>query len=253
MSEPPVIATDGLSFAYDGELVLRDVNLTVAERDFVGMVGPNAGGKTTLLKLILGLLQPTRGVIRVFGERPVESRRRIGYTPQHAQLDPQFPANVMDVVLMGRLGIGGNIGPYRRPDRDAARRALGEVGLEALRHRPLSALSGGQRQRVLIARALACKPALLLLDEPTANLDPHMEGEFYELLQRLNERLTIVLVTHDLGFISQIVKSVVCVNRNVIVHPTSEITGEAIREIYGHDVRMVRHDHRCAETGHTHD
>ncbi|MBU0640187.1 MAG: ABC transporter ATP-binding protein [Planctomycetes bacterium] len=252
MTDPPVIEIDGLSFAYEREPVLESVNLRIERRDFVAMVGPNAGGKTTLLKLLLGLLRPHAGTVRVFGQRPEDARQRVGYMPQHAQLDPQFPANVMDLVLMGRHGVTRPFGPYRRTDRNTARRVLQEVRLYELRRRPFAALSGGQRQRVLIARALACDPELLLLDEPTANLDPHLEGEFYDLLRGLNEHLTIVLVSHDLGFISQIVKSVVCVNRHVLVHPTSEITGETIRELYGHDVRMVRHDHRCAETGHSH-
>ena len=246
----PVITLRDLSFFYDGLEVLQDVNLDVASGDFVSLVGPNGGGKTTLLKLVLGLLVPTRGEVRVFGQAPTRARRRIGYMPQHAQVDPRFPMSVQDVVLMGRLGKAPMAGPYRGADLVAARRALHEVDLEPLRHRPFSSLSGGQRQRVFIARALAAEPELLLLDEPTANLDVHMESEFYELLWCLNRRLTIVLVSHDLGFVSQFVKSVVCVKRRVVVHPTSEITGEIIQELYGGDVRMVRHDHRCTEGGH---
>jgi len=245
----PVIAIEGLSFAYNGSLVLEDVNLTVAARDFVSFVGPNGGGKTTLLKLILGLLAPTAGSVRVFGRSPTVARPRIGYMPQHAQVDPRFPASVTDVVLMGRVSKAANIGPYRRADREAVWEALRQVDLYAYRRRPFADLSGGQRQRALIARALAAEPDLLLLDEPTASLDVRMEEELYGLLKTLNERLTIILVSHDLGFVSKFVKSVVCVKRRVVVHPTSEITGEMIQEIYG-DVRMVRHDHRCAEDGH---
>jgi zinc transport system ATP-binding protein len=250
MPDAPVISLRNVSFAYDGGLVLEAVTLEIGPRDFVSVVGPNGGGKTTLLKLVLGLLEPARGQVRVFGLPPREACGRIGYMPQHAQMDPWFPATVADVVLMGRLGRAKTLGPYRRPEREAARRALEEVGLFDLRNRPFAALSGGQRQRTLIARALAAEPEILLLDEPTASLDVHMEGELYELLRRLNERLTVVIVSHDLGFVSQFVKSVVCVKRTVVIHPTSEITGEIIREIYGADVHMVRHDHRCAEGGH---
>jgi zinc transport system ATP-binding protein len=246
----PVIAIENLSFAYNSDLVLEDVNLTITEREFVSLVGPNGGGKTTLLKLMLGLLAPTTGKVRVFGHSPALARRRIGYMPQHAQVDPRFPASVTEVALMGRVSKGSNIGPYGRADREAARRALDQVDLYEFRRRQFADLSGGQRQRALIARALAAEPELLLLDEPTANLDVRVEGELYELLKTLNEHLTIVLVSHDLGFVSQFVKSVVCVKRRVVVHPTSEITGEIIQEIYGADVRMVRHDHRCAEDGH---
>jgi zinc transport system ATP-binding protein len=243
----PAIAIEHLSFAYDGPLVLQDVSFGIAERDFVSVVGPNGGGKTTLLKLILGLLKPTRGVVRVFGRLPQEVRRRIGYVPQHAQFDPQFPASARDVVLMGRLGICPWLGPARRADRDAAAAALAEVGLSEYSRRPLAALSGGQRQRALIARALASEPALLLLDEPTANLDLAVQGDFFELLHRLNERLTVLLVSHDVGFVSQHVNTVVCVHRSVEVHATRELNGRMINELYGGPVRFVQHAHGTHE------
>jgi len=246
----PVIRLEGVWFAFNGQTVLEAVDLSVGEREFVSLVGPNGGGKTTLLKLILGLLEPTAGRVRVFGLPPREARARVGYMPQHAHVDPRFPVSVMDVVLMGRLSAGPTVGPFRRRDRQAAREALRLVELQDLARRPFADLSGGQRQRALIARALVGDPRLLLLDEPTANLDAHMEGELYDLLRRLNERLAIVVVSHDLGFVSQFVHSVVCVKRHVVVHPTSDVTGEVIRALYGGDVRLVRHDHRCAEGGH---
>jgi len=241
----PVITTEHVSFAYNGDVVLDDVNMAVEEMDFVGLVGPNGGGKTTLLKLMLGLLQPTAGRIRVFGQNPTMGRRMIGYLPQHARIDPRFPVSVMDVVLMGRVTADSRVGPYRRGDRDAAVKALQQVSLYDLRRRPFAELSGGQQQRVLIARALAAEPRMLLLDEPTAGLDLKMEEELYTLLSELNRRMTVVLVSHDLGFVSRFVRTVVCVKRRVVVHPTSEITGEIIREIYGADVLMVRHDRQC--------
>ena len=237
-----IINVEGVSFAYDSTPILEDVCLDVPLRDFACMVGPNGGGKTTLLKLFLGLLAPSRGQVRVFGGSPEAARPRIGYMPQHAQIDNRFPVNVADVVLMGRIGKAQAVGPYRRAHREVAWQALREVGLADLRHRAFGDLSGGQRQRVLIARALAVEPELLLLDEPTANLDAPAESELYELLQRLNARLTIILVTHDLGFVSKFVKTVICVKRCVVVHPTSEVTGEVIREMYGGDVFMIRHD-----------
>jgi len=245
-----VIEIKGLSFSYNGHPVLEDVDLEIGERDFASVVGPNGGGKTTLLRLVLGLLTPTRGTVRVFGEPPARVRRRIGYMPQRVDVDPRFPVSVMDVVLMGRLGATRVLGPFGRADRRAAERVLDEVSLGDLRSRQFSELSGGQRQRVLIARALAGEPELLLLDEPTASLDVGIESELMSLLQRLNERLTIVMVSHDLGFVSQFVKTVVCVKGRCEIHPTSGITGEMINEIYGGGMRMVRHDHRCAEEGH---
>jgi len=242
VEDPPVVLLENVSFSYDGHPVLENVNLHVAEHDFLCVVGPNAGGKTTLLKLILGLLKPTRGSLRVFGQPPEKVRSRIGYMPQHTSLDPMFPVNVMDVVLMGRLGRGKGPGPFRRKDKEAAEAALERVELHAVRYRSFSDLSGGQRQRVLIARALVTQPDLLLLDEPTSHVDAVVETELFEILNQLNEKMTIALVTHDLGFVSPYVKRVACVNRRVVVHPTSEITGEMINEIYGGDVHMVRHD-----------
>ena len=242
MGGKPVIEIENLSFAYDGALALEQVNFTVQERDFLSIVGPNAGGKTTLLKLILGLLHPRQGNIRVFGTSPEKARSRIGYMPQRTTLDPLFPVSVMDVVLMGRLGHGTRLGFYSRADRLKAREALQRVEMDDFRNRPFSSLSGGQSQRVLIARALAVEPAMLLLDEPTANVDVAVENEFYELLKKLNDTMTIVLVTHDLGFVSHYVTHVACVNRKLLAHPTCEISGEMINALYGSQVHMIRHD-----------
>lgn len=246
MSAAP-IHIEGLSFAYDGQDVLSDVSLEIRDREMVCVVGPNGGGKTTLLKLVLGLLTPDRGRVRVFGAEPKRVRHRIGYVPQYQHFDATFPVRVRDVALMGRLGRGRRFGFFGRADRVAADEALREVELYALRRKPFAALSGGQRQRVLIARALAAEPDLLLLDEPTANLDVVFERELNDLLGHLTERMTVVVVTHDLGFVSANVERVVCVNRIVHVHPTADVTGETIREIYGGDFRRVQHEHRLEE------
>lgn len=247
----PVVRLKDVSFSYHGVSVLEDVDLTVTEGDFVSIVGPNGGGKTTLLKIILGLVRPSRGTVRVFGRSPVRARTRIGYMAQQSTFDFLFPVSVLDVVLMGRLGQGAGIGFYSRDDRKAAIRVLERVEMETLRNRPFSRLSGGQRQRVLLARALVSDPELLLLDEPTANVDAAIETELFEILNELNRRMTIMLVTHDLGFVSAYVRSVICVNRRLAVHPTSSITGEMIHELYGGNVQMIRHDHRCSEEGHS--
>ena len=242
MELQPIIKINNLSFSYNGLPVLDEVNLTIYERDFLSIVGPNAGGKTTLLKLILGLLKPSDGSIRVFGLPPVKARSRIGYMPQYSNLDPLFPVSVLDVVLMGRLGNGRRVGFFGKSDREAAEEALRKVELQDVSNRAFSDLSGGQHQRVLIARALVTNPDLLLLDEPTSNVDAVVETELYELLNQLNEKMTVVLVTHDLGFVSGYVKRVACVNRKVVVHATNEISGEMINELYGCEVQMVRHD-----------
>ena len=252
LEENPVVVIQDLNFSYNRHNVLEGVSLMVAPRDFVSIVGPNGGGKTTLLKLMLGLLNPTMGTVRVFGVPPGEARFRIGYMPQHTHLDPLFPVSAMDVVLMARLGHKRLIGSYSRIDKEAAEEALGKLQSWDLRNKQFSSLSGGQRQRVLIARALASGPDLLLLDEPTAGLDLTVETELYDLLSGITEDLTVVMVSHDLGFVSRLVNKVVCVKRRVVVHPTSEITGEIINEIYGSPMKIVRHDlsnsgasHKC--------
>jgi zinc transport system ATP-binding protein len=243
MTGRPAIELDHVTYAFDGHPVLRDIDLTIAEGDFATVVGPNGGGKTTLLRIILGLLAPTSGTVRVFGLPPAEARPRIGYLPQHSFADPSFPARVLDVVMTGRLS--GRVRPAGASAEDlaAADEVLGEVALEDDALRPFSALSGGQRQRALIARALVTRPDLLLLDEPTASLDAVMEDELHDLLGRLRERLTIVLVTHDLGFVSGFTKTVVCLKGTVVCHPTGELTADLIRDVYGRDVRAVLHGH----------
>jgi len=249
MCAEALVVFDHVEFAYDGEPALIDVNLQIYRREFITVVGPNGGGKTSLLRLVLGMIRPTRGSVRVFGRPPERERGRMGYVPQYTRFDPLFPVTVSDVVQMGRLGRYWT-GPYRKEDREAVRAALEQVGLGALRGRSFGGLSGGQRQRILIARALATDPELLLLDEPTANVDRLATDKLYELLVELNRRLTVVLVSHDLGVVSRFASKVVCVNRTVFTHPIGELTGEMIRQLYGADTALVRHDHRIGEEAH---
>lgn len=241
----PLVTFENVSFSYNGTSVLEDVSFKIQERTFISIVGPNAGGKTTLLKLMLGLLKPSQGIIEIFGQPPEKARPRIGYMPQYVQFDPNFPVSVLDVVLMGRLGNGARFGPYRKTDKAVALESLHKLEMDKLRNRPFRALSGGQRQRALIARALAAEPELLLLDEPTSNVDMAVETELFELLNTMSGKITVVVVSHDLGFVSQYVQKVICVNHRVMVHPTSAVTGEVINALYGSDVRMVRHNHEA--------
>ncbi|MGI5923900.1 MAG: metal ABC transporter ATP-binding protein [Lentisphaeria bacterium] len=225
----PVIDIRDVCFAYDDEEVLHNINLQVQAGVFAVVVGPNGGGKTTLLRLILGLLTPRFGDIVVFGRSPAAARRLVGYVPQALHVDAQFPATVLDVVLMGRVD-RHRFGPYRRADREAAQDALQRVGLGGHRGRSFSALSGGERQRVLIAQALASEPELLLLDEPGANLDPESRHQLYSLLRELNRRLTIILVSHNLKIVESYASHVICVNRTAAMHRIEELQTSALAD-----------------------
>lgn len=250
MNRTPAICMHGVSFAFGSEPVIEDAELCMDEGSFISIVGPNGGGKTTLLKLVLGILKPSTGSIRVFGRTPREARSMIGYVPQRPRFDPLFPISVRDVVMTGRLGTPGSSIFLGKRDQEIAGRVLEEVDLAEKRDESFSALSGGQQQRALIARALACEPRMLLLDEPTANLDRIVENRLYKLLKSLSERLTIVLVSHDLGFVSKLVDRVVCVNRHVHIHPTYELSNEIMSELYGTAVKLVRHDVNEVEVHH---
>ena len=245
------IILDNVSFAYKQRNILEDVNLLIHKGEFASIVGPNGGGKTTLLKLMLGLIKPDKGEIRIFGKPPDQVRNKIGYMPQSAYLDMDFPATVMDVVLMGRLE--KRTLWFTKKDRIEALTAIDEVRMTAFVNTGFNELSGGQKQRILIARALCGCPSILLLDEPTANVDLQTEENLFSILQKLNSKMTILLVSHDLGFVSKYVKSVICVNRQVVIHPTTLINGTLIKDIYHEDLKMIRHDHRCSKEGHTHD
>jgi len=239
-----VLEIRDLTFGYERRPVLENVNLEVRAGEFLGIIGPNGSGKTTLLRLILGLLKPSVGEIRVFGRRPVEARKHIGYVPQIAGFDRDFPITAFEVVLMGCLGRTRWIGPYTRADREAAEQALAKVHMERHRDARMGNLSGGQRQRILIARALVNQPKLLLLDEPTANVDAAVEEDIYALLHELAREATVLLVTHDLGFVTQHMTRVACLNRTLVCHPTAEVTGSMIDALYGARVHMVEHAHR---------
>jgi zinc transport system ATP-binding protein len=247
MTEKTVVDFEQVTFSYDGKPALENATFNIEEKEFAAIIGPNGGGKTTMLKLILGLLEAQSGTVRVFGGSPVSARRRVGYTPQHPIFDDDFPVTVTDVVRQARLGDGVRLGPYSAADRNAADSCLEAVNLAGLRNRPFSTLSVGQRQKALVARALACEPDLLLLDEPAANLDPSGANELYELLHDLNRDLTVVVVSHDVGFVSKHVEKVVCVNRRVALHPASDVKGEIAAMLYSDmEVRIVDHGkHSC--------
>ena len=241
MVSSPVIEVHDLWFSFNGNPVLEDVNLTIHPRDFLAVIGPNGGGKTTLLKLILGLLEPDRGTVRVFGHSPREAAGSIGYVPQEIDINKGFPISVRDVVLMGRMRGGGGWRRFSRPDKIAARQALERVEMWEYRKRRIGELSGGQRQRVFMARALVGEPKILFLDEPTASVDQKGQTDFYALLKELNENVTVVVVSHDLMVLSSYIKSVACVSQQVFFHDAPEITKDMLEMAYHCPVELIAH------------
>jgi zinc transport system ATP-binding protein len=241
VSDTPVIELAGVSFAYDGREVLSDVNLSVNAGDFLAVIGPNGGGKTTLVKIILGLLSPAAGTVRVLGADPRAVRPAVGYVPQHALIQPSFPITVRDVVLLGLRRSGGFLSARRGPGSSEAEKrkamdTLDMVDMADLAGRRFDALSGGQKQRVLVARALVSDPALLLFDEPTSNIDPQGKVCLFDLLSALSASITIVMVSHDLISASTRITSVAVVNRNLIQSRGRELTPRMLELIYGtHD------------------
>jgi zinc transport system ATP-binding protein len=236
-----VISVQHLWATYDSEPVLEDINLSVEKLDFIGLIGPNGGGKTTLLKVLLGLLPPTQGQVHVMGKPVKEARRYIGYVPQSVQFDRDFPISVWDVVRMGRLGRRRLLQRYTAEDDQVVAEALRSADMLDLRARPIGALSGGQRQRVYIARALATEPRILLLDEPMAGVDPQVSASIYELLRQLNEHITILLVSHDMSAISSHVKTVGCLNRRLFYHGGKQITPDMLEAAYRCPIDLIAH------------
>jgi zinc transport system ATP-binding protein len=230
---------------YDGLWVLEEINLRIEKGRFAGIVGPNGGGKTTLLKIISGLIKPNRGEVTVFGETPERARKfhLVGYLPQKPLLDPRFPITVYDAVLMGRYG---KIGIFRRPtkeDRDVVMGNLKRVGIDHLSKMQIGKLSGGQQQRVFIARALSAEPMLLALDEPMISLDACAQDDLYHLVQELKDSLglTILMVCHDLNVISQFIDDVICLNKRVHLHQPPPIEKIGLERTFGCKVEYLFH------------
>ncbi|MEQ9823851.1 MAG: ABC transporter ATP-binding protein [Puniceicoccaceae bacterium] len=240
----PVVTVRDVCFSYRRREILHNVNLEIPAGSMTAIVGPNGGGKTTLLHLMLGLLQPDRGQIALLGCDPVLRRSEVGYVPQKLDLDRNFPVNALEVVRMGFLA------PKRRwawgqSLRKRALELLVSTGAEHLAQQAFSELSGGERQRVLIARALASDPSLLLLDEPTANVDPRSEHEIYELFRELNQRIPIVFVSHNLNVVSQNVSHVICVNRTAAMHAIDDVLESTFTELYGGKLALIHHGNHC--------
>lgn len=241
MAHEEIVSIKDIWVHYDGISILEGVSLSVERGDFLGIIGPNGGGKTTLLKVILGLVNPSRGKVLVLGQPPERSRTKIGYVAQHNLFDRDFPINVRDAALMGCNGTRGLIRRYSREDRERTQEALETVGMLPYQNHQVGKLSGGEQQRVFIARALVSQPKLLLLDEPTASVDPAMQTGFYELLEKLKKDITIIMVSHDISAVSIYVDKIACLNRQLFYHGSKEIGPEVLEATYKCPVQMIAH------------
>lgn len=231
-----------LSIFYGQKPALEEICLDVKDGDYLGIIGPNGGGKSTLLKAILGLAETAAGTVRIYGDEPGKNKAVMGYVPQFAVMDRQFPITLREVVLTGRLKQG--ISPfftYNKKDKEIAGDLLEKVGIADLANRQIAQLSGGEFQKMLIARALAVNPRLLLLDEPTASVDASSREQIYELLAELNKNMTIILVTHDLFAISSQVRSLACLNVRLVYHGEPELNERIVNSLYGCPVDLIAH------------
>lgn len=239
--EAPIISLRKIWAGYDLDTVLEDVSFDLFPRDYVGLIGPNGGGKTTLIKVILGLVPPRSGSVQVMGTDAAEGRKYIGYVPQLQISDKAFPINVWDVVSMGRIKPGFASLRLNAEDRQRVEEALRQTGMLALSKRSINEISGGQRQRIYIARALAAQPRILLLDEPTASVDPQASVQLYDLLAKLNEEISILLISHDMTAISAYVKTIGCINRRLVYHRDKSVSADMLQAGYECPVDLIAH------------
>jgi zinc transport system ATP-binding protein len=250
-TQVPIVELNDVWVAYDGKWALKSIYFNCYAGEIFGIVGPNGGGKTTLLNVILGLVHPQKGSVRLFGNKPdKKGRLEIGYLPQISHADRSFPVTVLDVVLMG---LYNRIGLFRKPDRhskDIAMDLLSHVNMAGHAKRPFAVLSGGQQQRVNIARAMASKPKLLILDEPSTGIDSVAQEDFYELLAKFrNEQgISVIMVSHDIGVITSHTNRVACLNVQLHYHdePDSCFSTDVARKVFGEDLKVIVHDSKCA-------
>src|SRR6056297_1003833 len=242
MDEEKVIEVKNVYLTFNEVNVLENVNLTVFQGQFLAIIGPNGGGKTTLLKIILGLINPDSGEVKIKGHSIKEGRKLVGYVPQISDFDKDFPINVEDVILMGRItdqkGLFFN---YSQEDKEFSKEIMKDLDIYEIRDRQIGRLSGGQLQRVLIGRALAAEPEILLLDEPTASLDAESRSNIYKILKDINDEITIIVATHDLSAISSYFDSVACLNKNLHYHGDKNISQDDVDQVYGCPIELIAH------------
>ena len=240
---PPALLMQGVNFSYGHNLILKDVHLTLLQGDFLAVLGPNGGGKTTLIKLALGLLKPDSGRVEVFGRPPGQAAQRVGYVPQHVSAGPGFPVTVLDAAIMGFAGHGLCRPKPSEKEKKRALEVLERVDMKKHALRRMDSLSGGQIQRVLVARALVSRPDLLIFDEPTANIDPRGRHCIYEMLDSIATNITILVVSHDLIVASSRLTCVAAVNQNLIFSRHPVLDERMLALIYG------EHHHSCPMDG----
>lgn len=241
MIPTPLLTLHNLTAGYDAQPVLRDISLTVYDRDFLGIIGPNGGGKTTLIKCILGLLPHTAGSIQFYQNGQPTDGLTMGYLPQYNSIDRKFPISVQEVILSGLSSKKSLISRFTEEHYRKVQTVIGRMGLEGLEHRSIGALSGGQLQRALLGRAIVSDPALLILDEPSTYIDKQFEARLYELLAEINHDCAIILVSHDIGTVLQQVKSIACVNETLDYHPAPEVTGEWLERNFHCPIELLGH------------
>ena len=237
----PIIQISELYAAYDEKTVLRNVNLSVYERDFLGIIGPNGGGKTTLIKNILGLHQPQKGKIRFYKEGKEVPEINMGYLPQYNNIDKKFPISVYEVILSGLSKQKSIFRKYSNEQHELVRQMIVRMGLEGMDKRAIGELSGGQLQRALLGRALVSNPEVIILDEPNTYIDKRFEAKLYSLLEDINKERAIILVSHDIGTVLKNVKTIACVNETVHYHPHTEVPTEWLEEHFGCPIEMLGH------------
>ncbi len=239
MNEPVVKIAD-VWVSFEDRIALQSVDLEMQESDFVAIIGPNGGGKTTLIKVILGLIKPDRGTVKVLGQNPVAARQDIGYVPQHFDFDRKFPISVWDVVMMGRID-KSIFQRFTEEDKRMAAEMLEKVGMSDFRKRQIGKLSGGELQRVFLARALTVHPKLMILDEPTTGLDTRALEILFDILKSLNNEMPIILVSHEISAIASHVKSIGCLNKRFFYHGSKELREEDLKKTFGCPVDIIAH------------
>lgn len=241
MTKQSIIQLNHICAAYERKKVLEDINLTVYEKDFLGVIGPNGGGKTTLIKIILGLLHPISGDIWFYHEGKEVQEISMGYLPQYSSIDKKFPISVYDVVLSGLNRQKALLRSFTAQQHEQVKNVIARMGLEGLEKRAIGELSGGQLQRALLGRALVSDPQVVILDEPNTYIDKRFEAKLYSLLEEINKERAIILVSHDIGTVLQNVKSIACVNGTLDYHPDTEIPAEWLEEHFGCPIELLGH------------